>query len=151
MSWSRDQGITTTHRASGKVPIAITNVHDIQQNWITQNWGEVDTEGVQTVMTALLWRRRYEIVGLTKHHDHTRTHVCSERLSSPTQSPPRLHWQTGISRNSLKRKEEKNNIFFFYKKESLLLLLYPMSILSSKVKHNGSIHKYTQQVKLTHY
>jgi hypothetical protein len=31
------------------------------------------------------------------------------------------------------------------------LLLYPKSILSSDEKHNGSIHKYTQLVMLTHY
>jgi hypothetical protein len=26
-------------------------------------------------MAALLWRKRYEIVGLTKHRDHTRARV----------------------------------------------------------------------------
>jgi hypothetical protein len=80
MSWSRDQGVATACRAYGKVPIAITNVNSIQQDCTAQNWGEEDTGG-WAVLTALLWRR-YEIVGLTTHRDHTRARVCSWRLSS---------------------------------------------------------------------
>jgi hypothetical protein len=49
-------------------------------------------------------------------------------------------------------KRKSKSIFFLYKKKSRpILLLYPISILSSKVKHNGSRHKYTQLVMLTHY
>jgi hypothetical protein len=65
-----------------------------------------------------------------------------------------LHWrQSEISRNSFLRKGQKAKAFSFsIKKKSLpILLLYPISILSRKVKHNGSIHKYTQLVMLTHY
>ena len=49
------------------------------------------------------------------------------------------------------RKREKSKSIFHKKKSLLILLLYPISILSSKVIHNGSIHKYTQLLMLTHY
>ncbi len=68
-------------------------------------------------------------------------------------SPDWLNWL--VNPNGQKfffRKREKKKHFFFYKKKSLpILLLYPISILSSKVKHNGSIHKYTQGVMFAHY
>ncbi len=81
VSVSLDQGVATAHRKWGKVPTVINNVYNIQQDCTTQNWGEEDTGG-WAVMTALLWRRRYELVGLTKHRDHTRARVCSWHLSS---------------------------------------------------------------------
>ena len=54
-----------------------------------------DREDEQTVMTVLLWRRRYERVGMTKHRDHTQARVCSQRLSSPTEGGYSYHhWDT---------------------------------------------------------
>ena len=62
--------------------------------------------------------------------------------------------ETSVSQLAEIRKREKAKAFSFCNKKSLpkkSLLLYPISILSSKVKHNGSIYKYTQLVMLTHY
>ncbi len=64
----------------------------------------------------------------------------------------RISWRT--STRSLRellflaeKKKDLEPLFLFL----LILLLYPISILSSKVTHNGSIQKYTQLVMLTHY
>ena len=48
---------------------------------------------------------------------------------------------------------EKKNMYssFSSNKETLVLLLYLISILSCKVTHTGSIHKYTQLTMLTNY
>ena len=55
----------------------------------------------------------------------------------------------GLDKTSIFDRKEKRtlDLFFFL----LILLLYPISILSSKVIHNGSIHKYTELVMFTHY
>ena len=45
------------------------------------------------------------------------------------------------------KKKDLEPLFLF----PLIPLLYQISILSSKVIHNGSIQKYTQLVMLTHY
>jgi hypothetical protein len=66
-AWSRDQGVATARRTQGKVP----KVHSIQQDCIAQEKGHRE----KAAMAALLWRKRYEIVGLTKHRDHTRARV----------------------------------------------------------------------------
>ncbi len=67
------------------------------------------------------------------------------RLTALTVNP---NWQKFFFR----KREKAKSISFFYKKKSLqILFLYPISILSRKVKHNGSIHKYAQLVMLTHY
>jgi len=47
----------------------------------------------------------------------------------------------------VEKKKDLESLFLFL----LILFLYPISIPSSKVTHNGSIHKYTQVVILTHY
>ncbi len=48
---------------------------------------------------------------------------------------------------------ENKNMYcsFSSNKEPLVLLLYLISIVSCKVTHTGSIHKYTQLAMLTHY
>ena len=97
-------------------------------------------------------RHRGIFLGKTTHP--SRLHTLCQIPQSSWQNFTRLTVLT-VNRNcccllwielaEILLKKEKH--FLFYKKKSLpilLLLFYPMSIFRSKVKHNGSIHRYTQ-------
>jgi hypothetical protein len=102
-------------------------------------------------------RHRGILLGKTTHP--SRLHTLCQIPQSSWQNFTRLTVLT-VNRNcccllwielaEILLKKEKH--FLFYKKKSLpILFFYPMSILRSKVKHNGSIHKYTQLVMFSHY
>jgi hypothetical protein len=89
--------------------------------------------------------------GCTLVQLHTRHH-SSTYLLSELHKIECIDCQSELAEILFYEKRKNKSIFFFCKKKSLpILLLYPIYILSSKVKHNGSMHKYTQLVMLTHY
>jgi hypothetical protein len=144
-TWSRDQGVATARRTQGKVP----KVHSIQQDCIAQEKGHRE----KAAMAALLWRKRYEIVGLTKHRDHTRARVsvhdsCQvqhkedvfaihegmEEHFPGKASYPKVH---GSFTELLFERKGKNIPFFLFQ---LILVFYLISIPRSKVTHTGSMY-----------
>ncbi len=79
---------------------------------------------------------------------HSRVHVCSWHLSSNGKRlVPSLSHRGILSRQDCTPMKTTHP----FSCTPVQLHTHPISILSSKVKHNGSIHKYTQLVMLTHY
>ncbi len=135
-------------------------MYSIQQDYTAQNWEDEDTESMGrydgfTLKKKIRDSRTDEAPHVTTLEHASVLDACRpmQEVSSVTESPrnPSRQGCTPMKTAHPFNCTPVAKVLFYKKKSLQILLFYPISILSSKVKHNGSIHKYTQLVMLTHY